>query len=182
MGLLSGSCLASLDGTNQFRLYTRPRVAQEGGTTTCHVLETATARYAFVVPHNWAVKEDATRREVVMMARNLTTSIRFKMVAESPEAPPESRVARWREAALESLPEGRITEEFKCYTSKIEGTAFDLERTAANARIFTRVAFIPQPDGRVEFNMTTTSGNPSDARLAFGNFLTSFRVEPLTAK
>jgi hypothetical protein len=183
VGFLHGNCLGSPDATNQFRLYTRPRFAQEGGAMTCHVLDTATARYSFTVPMNWAVKEDVTKREVVMMARSLTTSIRFKIAEETPVATSEERVARWRQSVLENHQDGKITEEFKCYASKIEGTAFDLERISpAKTTIYTRLAFIPVAGGRVEFNMTTTAGDPADARQSFGTFLTSFRVEPLSAK
>ena len=183
IGLLHVCCLASSDATNEFRLYTRPLVIPERDPVTSYVLQTSTARFSFLPPRNWAVKENATKKEVVMMARNLITSIRFKIVETAPEATKEARVAQWRQTVQENHPDGKITAEFPCYTSKVEGTALDLERIAPNkTKVFTRLAFIPLPDGRVEFDLTTTSADLADTRLAFGNFLTSFRVEPLAAK
>lgn len=183
IGLLHGSCLAALDATNEFRLYTRPLAIPERSPATSYVLQTSTARFSFLPPRNWAVKENATTKEVVMMARNLITSIRFKIVEAEPEATMEARVAQWRQAVQESHPDGKITAEFPCYTGKVEGVALDLERFTPNkTKVFTRLAFIPLPDGRVEFDLTTTGGDLADTRLAFGNFLTSFRLEPPAAK
>src|SRR6185295_13324436 len=168
IGFLLSSCLASPDATNQFRLYTQPLVMAERSPMTSYVLQTASARFSFLPPQNWAVKENATTKEVVMMARNLITSIRFKIVEAGPEATKEARVAQWRQTVQENHPDGKITAEFPCYTSKIEGTALDLERIAANkTKVFTRLAFIPLPDGRVEFDLTTTSSDLADTRLAF---------------
>ena len=183
IGLLQGCCLAAPDPAEEFRLYTRPLVISERGKVTSYVLETSKARFSFLPPLNWAVKENATTKEVVMMARSLITSIRFKIVEAAPEATKEARVAQWRQTVQENHPDGKITAEFPCYTGKVEGTALDLERIAANkTKVFTRLAFIPLPEGRVEFDLTTTSGNLADTRLAFGNFLTSFRVETPAAK
>jgi len=183
IALLHDCCLASPDATNEFRLYTRPLVIPERRPVIGYVLQTSAARYSFLPPRNWAVKENASTKEVVMMARNLITSIRFKHVEVAPETTMEASVAGWRQAVLESYPDGKITAEFRCYTSKVEGTALDLERIAPNkAKIFTRLACIPLPAGRVEFDLTTTSGNLADTRLAFGNLLTSFRIEPPVAK
>src|SRR5258706_323068 len=120
IGLLSGCCLGSPNTTNEFRLYTQPLVISERGTVTSYVLQTSKARFSFLPPQNWVVKENATTKEVVMMARNLITSIRFKIVEAAPEATKEERVAQWRQAVLENHPDGKITAEFPCYTSKVE--------------------------------------------------------------
>jgi len=183
IGLLHGSCLAASEPQEEFRLYTKPLVISERGTVTSYVLQTSKARFSFLPPLNWAVKENAKTKEVVMMARNLITSIRFKIVEAEPEATKEAQVAQWRQTVLENHPDGKITAEFPCYTGKVEGTALDLERITPNkTKVFTRLAFISLPEGRVEFNLTTTAGNLADTRLAFGRFLTSFRVEPPAAK
>jgi len=183
IGLLYDCCLASPDATNEFRLYTRPMVIPERSPVMSYVLQTSTASFSFLPPRNWAVKENATTREVVMMARNLITSIRFKIVETAPEVTMEARLAQWRQSVMENHPDGKIVGEFRCYTSKVEGTALDLERIGPNdTKIFTRLACIPLSGGCVEFNLTTTAGNLDDTRLAFGNLLTSFRIEPPAAK
>jgi hypothetical protein len=183
VGLLCGCCLASAAPTNEFRLSMRPLMIPERGTVTSYVLQTSQGRFSFLPPLNWVVKEEAATKEVVMMARNLITSIRFKIVEDALEATMEARVARWRQTMSENYPDGKITAEFPCYTSKVAGVALDFDRVAPNkTKIFTRLAFIPLSGGRVEFELTTTSGELTDPRLAFGNFLTSFRIESGTEK
>jgi len=183
ISLLHDCCLAAPVATNEFRLYTRPLVIPERSPLNSYVLQTSTARFSFLPPMNWAVKENAAKKEVVMMARNLITSIRFKIVEAAPEATKEAQTAQWRQTVQDNHPDGKIIEEFPCYTGKVEGTALDLERIAANkTKVFTRLAFIPLPDGRVEFDLTTTGGDLAETRLAFGHFLTSFGVEPLASK
>jgi hypothetical protein len=182
IGLLHVSCLASPDATNEFRLHTRPMAIPERAPVTSYVLQTSNARFSFLPPRNWSVKENPATKEVVMMARNLITSIRFKIVDTGPEATMEARMTQWRQSVLERHTDGKIIEEFRCYTSKVEGAALDLERIGPNdKKISTRLACIPIPAGRVEFDLTTTGGNVADARQAFGNLLTSFRIEsPVT--
>jgi len=101
IGLLCGCCLASPDSTNEFRLSTQPLVIPERNPVTSYVLQTSKASFSFLPPRNWAVKENATTKEVVMMARNLITSIRFKIVEATPEATKEASTAQWRQAVLE---------------------------------------------------------------------------------
>ena len=183
LGLLQACRPASAAATNQFRLSLCPMVIPERGTVTGYVLLTSHGRFSFLPPLNWAVKEKASTKEVVMMARNLITSIRLRIVQDTLEADREVRMARWREAISENYPDGKITQEFPCYTSKVTGAAFDLERVAANkTKIFTRLAFIPLSDGRVEFELTTTSSELAETRLVLGNLLTSFRIEAGTEK
>ena len=183
IGLLPASCLASPDPATEFQLYTRPLVISERGTVTSYVLQTSKGRFSFLPPPNWAVQETPKTKEVLMMARNLITSIRFKIVEGTAETTTEARAAQWRQSVLEKHPDGKITAESPCYSSKLEGVALDLERLAPNkAKVFTRLAFLPLPEGRIEFDLTTTAGNLTETRQAFGNFLTSFRVEPPAAK
>jgi len=183
VGLLHASGLAFAAPTNEFRLAMCPLVIPERGTVTGYLLQTSQGRFSFLPPLNWAVKEKAAAKEVVMMARNLISSIRLRIVQDTPAANREAQLARWREVVSENYSDGKVTAEFPCYTSKVTGVAFDLERVAANkAKIFTRLAFIPLSDGRVEFELTTTFNETADVRLAFGNLLTSFRIEAGTEK
>lgn len=178
-----GCGLASLQAAGQFRLFTRPLNIPERGIVTSYVLHTAEAEFRFLPPADWVVQENATTRTVVMMARNLTTSISFKIVEAGSEAGARAGTNQWRNAILEKFPDARILAEFPCYTGSGEGTAFDLERKAANkSKILTRFAFVPIPGGTVEFNLTAPVGKLDELHFVFGNLLTSFRVEPIRAK
>ena len=117
-----------------------------------------------------------------MMAPTLATSIRFKIVEIKPDSLPGEGRARWRKEILEKYPGARITAEFPCYTSSLGGTAFDLARGGTNqGRISTRLAFIPLPGGRIEFNLTAPRGKLAEHDFAFANLLTSFHLEPEAA-
>jgi hypothetical protein len=176
-----GCGLVSLQAAGQFRLFTRPLDIPERGTVISYVLHTADAEFRFLPPVDWVVQENATTRTVVMMARNLTTSISFKIVETGSEARADTN--QWRNAISEKYPDAKILAEFPCYTGSGGGTAFDLERKAANkSRLLTRLAFVPIPGGTVEFNLTAPAGKLDELHLAFGNLLTSFRVEPARAK
>jgi len=178
-----GCGLASLQAAGQFRLFTRPLNIPERGIVTSYVLHTDEAEFRFLPPADWVVQENATTRTVVMMARNLTTSISFKIMEAGSEAGGRVGTNQWRNAISERYPGARILAEFPCYTGNGEGTAFDLERTAANkSKILTRLAFVPMHGGMIEFNLTTPVGKLDELHLVFGNLLTSFRVEPSRAK
>ena len=178
-----GCGLASLQAAGQFRLFTRPLNIPERGIVTSYVLHTAEGEFRFLPPVDWVVQESATTRTVVMMARNLTTSISFKIVEAGSEAGGAASTNRWRNAISEKYPDAKILAEFPCYTGSGGGTAFDLERKAANkSKVLTRLAFVPIPGGTVEFNLTAPAGKLDELHLAFGNLLTSFRVEPIRAR
>jgi hypothetical protein len=178
------SCgLASLQAAGQFRLYTRPLTIPDRGVVTSYVLQTAEGEFRFLPPPDWVVQENATTRTVVMMARNLTTSISFKIVEADSEAGGRADTNRWKNVISERFPDAKILGEFPCYTGSGEGTAFDLERKGANkAKVLTRLAFVPMPVGTAEFNLTTPAGKLDELHLAFGNLLTSFRAEPARTK
>jgi len=176
--LLAGCGVASLQGAEQFWLFTRPLVIPERGAVTSYVLQTSQERYCFLPPADWVVKENAATREVVMMAPTLTTSISFKILPANSDSSVGTDLEEWRKAILKQYPGARMVAESPCHTGTGAGTAFDLERTAANRlKISTRLAVVPMSGGRIEFNLTTPAGKLEEFHLAFGNLLTSFTVE-----
>src|SRR5713101_4627815 len=157
--LIQSFYLCSLEAAEEFRLWTRPLAIPERGTVPSYVLQTAQNRFSFLAPPQWKVKENATTKEVVMMAPSLTTSIRFKLTEASAGSKTGEDLTQWRKAILKNYPGAKITAEFPCYTSNVEGTAFDLEPSSPErVRISTRLAFFPLGQGRLEFNLTAPRG------------------------
>ena len=168
-----------LQADGQFRLFTRPLEIPERGTVTSYVLQSAEGEFQFLPPSNWVVQENAATRSVVVMARDLTTSISFRIVEAGSEWEGQADTNRWRNAISEKFPEARILAEFRCYTGSGEGSAFDLERKAANkSKVRTRFAFVPLEAGTVEFNLTAAAGDFDNLQWVFGNMLTSFHARP----
>jgi len=172
-----------LQAAETFRLYKRPLLIPERGTVQSYVLETPDCQFSFLPPPNWVVKENASREEVVMMARDFTTGIRFKILSSKTGTDGRFDVEDRRRQVFASYPGAKITGEFPCYASNARGIGFDLERTVGKRlKIATRLSYIPVPTGWLEFSLTTPSEKLEQHGFAFGNFLTSFRLESISAK
>ena len=181
--------LGNAQAAEEFRLLSRPLAIPERGTVPSYVLKTSERTFSFLAPPNWVTKEDPLKHELVMMDRSLTASIRFHVVMP-PTNSPLARLlatdptgdqlrAEWRQMVLRNYSGSRIVAECPCYTSSLEGVAFDLERTlASKPKISGRAAFIPLDGGWLEFDLITPRGRLEERSFAFGNLLTSFRVEP----
>jgi len=181
--VLGGWGAAAVHAAEQFRLFTRPLAIPERGTVTSYALQTSSNQFCFLPPPDWVVKESPTTREVIMMAPNLVTSIRFKPPETIPDPTVRADPGHWRKEILAKHPGAKITAEFPCYTGSGSGTAFDFERVSTNkSKVSMRMAFVPMPVGTVEFSLTTPAGKLDDYHLAFGNLLTSFRVESVRAQ
>ena len=170
--------ICSLHAAREFDLFTRPLMIPERGAVPSYVLQTPKHRFSFLAPPQWRVKENPATKEVVIMAPGLTTSICFKFIEAAPGSTPQETLEQWRKAILETYSGAKITAEFPCYTSNVEGTAFDLERSSPNqGKVSTRLALISLGQGRIEFNLTTPKGKLVDNYFAFANLLTSFHIE-----
>ena len=162
-----------------FKLHRQLVTIPERGPVTVHALETAHHRLSFWGPPGWIIKENPKSREVVMIAQDLVSCLSFKIMEGPPPGDTRPVAEQWRQAARETHPTAKILGEFDCYTSNAAGRAMDLERvTSVKSKQLTRLAFVPLPEGRVEFKLTAPSDKFRQHRFAFGNFLTSFRVEP----
>jgi len=162
-----------------FKLHRQSVTIPERGPVTVYVLETRRHRLSFWGPPGWVIKENPNSKEVVMMSRDLVTCLTLKIVDDPPGGDARPRVEQWRQAVLEAHPNAKILGEFDCYTSNAAGRALDLERvTSVKSKQLSRLAFVPLPEGRLEFKLTAPSEKFHQQRFAFGNLLTSFRAEP----
>jgi len=180
---LALSLVRPLGAEAEFRLFTEVSEIPERGKVTNYVLLMHGRRFSFLPPPRWCVRPDAAGKRVHLLPQDLRAGISFEVVfQEDADIPPLNEQAL-RQRVLDRYPEAKITNEFRCYTSGAEGTAFDIERLVEHQTpVSSRIAFVRFAGGTVEFELTTDTARFADYHLAFGRLLSSFRIEPAPAK
>lgn len=149
----------------------------ERGQVTGYLLRAGTNRFTFLPPQDWQAKANLVKDEVVLMRRDLVTSITIKIQA-SAEAPEKIDPVRLRGRVQENYPQARITEEFACYTKGREGLCLGFEwMTPAKTPAYTQLACVPFANGTIEFNLTAPVAKFPGCQRALGTLLGSFHAE-----
>ena len=162
----------------EFRLAPRYMEIAERGPVAAYTLITPSSRYAFMPPEGWKIRTDPEEKRVTITPLDLSVMISFKIHSEPVTQligeTPEER----RGKVLQNFPGGKISNEFTAYTSGGQGPAFDVEGFLRNKKpMAARVAYITVPGGTIEFSLHTSKEKFSSQVFAFGNLLTSFRLE-----
>jgi hypothetical protein len=177
-------CLAaaqSLSAAESFKLLTSTVHIPERGDVTGYVVQMEHDRFSFLPPPTWRLGSNSKEQQITMMPHDLSASIRVKMVSLGTSNSSGLDARQLRQEILTRFPDATDVKEFTCYTGASSGLAFDFKRTLKNrAKLATRLAFVPFSSGRIEFSLTASSSQFTNYHLAFGNLLTSFRIEPLT--
>ncbi|MHB8521766.1 MAG: hypothetical protein ACYDH9_13535 [Limisphaerales bacterium] len=162
-----------------FVVYPRPMELPEQGSVTSYVVETDGHQFVFLPVRKWHLESHAAEKRVAFLARDLSTSISFYIRSKKSDVLPRLESAPLRQFIGEQYPKATIVAEFSCFSDGGRGLSFDLEQTVHKGlNTTTRLAFIPYPDGIVEFNLTTATEKFPKYKLALGNLLTSFRIDP----
>ena len=179
LALLLIALTPGLAATEGFKLVSLPLHIPERGEVTSYAIMTESHRFSFLPPPNWKVKSDSKGQEVTLTPPDLMASIQFKITRPGPDLGEESQSSLLRTQIQTRYPGAVIIREFNCYTGGSQGLAFDLERVVQKkSKIAMRLAFVPFAGGRVEFNLTASAQKFEDYHRAFGNLLTSFRIDP----
>jgi hypothetical protein len=150
----------------------------ERGHVTGYLLLAGSNRFTFLPPHEWQAKANPVKHEVVLMRRDLVTSITIK-IQTSAEATEKIDPVRLRDRVQENYPQARVTEEFPCYTRGREGLCLGFEwLTPAKTKAYTHLACVPFASGTIEFNLTAPVAKFPGCRRALGTLLGSFHAEP----
>lgn len=162
-------------------MFRRPLALPEQGKVTSYVVQTDGNEFSFLPVPKWHVESNGAEKQVTLLARDLSTSISVRIVTKTAGAPSEIKSEPLRQLIQERFPKATIVGEFPCFSDSGQGLAFDLVQTVRkNFNTATRLAFIPFSDGVVEFKLTTPQKDFPNYKLALGNLLTSFRIEPVT--
>ena len=162
----------------EFRLAPRFMEIPERGPVPAYTLITPAARYAFLPPEGWKIRTEPEEKRVTITPLDWSVMISFKIHSEPLSQligeTPEQR----RSKVLQNFPGGKIINEFTAYTSGGQGPAFDVEGFVRNKKpMAARVAYITVAGSTIEFSLQASREKFSSQLFAFGNLLTSFRLE-----
>ncbi len=164
-------------GTNSF--FVRPLLITERGEVPSYVARIGTNEFSFLPPPGWVATFQPKEQAVLLRPRDFSAQMRIEI--NSALALP----LKLDDAALEQevrtrFSKGTITHQFPCYSSDLNGRAFDVQTPAEHGKtIFTRLALVPGPSGWIEFQLTCSASHMTNFLFGFDNLLTSFRVERL---
>ena len=171
--VLSGALIPLTLGAEIIHLTTRTLTISERGEVQAWVAQTESNSFSFIPPHEWTLKCLAPENVLVLTSPDQSSRIRVKL--DQPGLDGTNEVA-WRTKLLSQFDRPELLHEFTCYTSGLEGRAYDLEeKPARGAPLWHRVALIPFRKGLVQILLTTNSRLTNTAAL--DGFLGSFRGE-----
>ena len=167
----------------RFELTTRLLEIPERGIVTNLVLCTASQAFSFLPPTGWEIGVDEGENKIKWQSPDFRRALSIRIIPSLTGRKPLLKIEGLRQAVLQRFPGAVVTDEFICYTSGESGAAFDLRYAVRETfNLSTRVAFVAFPGGEVEFNLTTPTEDFAQNVLTFGNFLNSFKIEPLPHK
>ncbi len=165
-----------------FRTFAEPAEIPERGTVLSQVVLAEGHKFTFLPPSGWALESNADEKSLTLTAHDLGAFIRLQIIAQKPGVAVEKK-EQWPQKVRDRFPEGKIVQEFTCYTGGSPGIAFDVERTFENkSKLATRLAFVPFPKGTVEFQLTAAPEKIRRYHFVLNCLFTSLRVEPWPPK
>ncbi len=165
-------------GGGRFELSVTKRVLPEMGTVTRCLLSTEKGTYGFMPPHSWRIEVDSGEKRVNMTSQD-STLITIRSLDDAAGSG-GSKSAEWmRDLVMNRYPDGKIVEDFACFTEGAAGRAFDIElNTSIGTKLLSRLVFVPINGETIEFHLTAhTSTFRSDA-VTLSSLLTSFELAP----
>ncbi|MBI5385761.1 MAG: hypothetical protein HZA90_13865 [Verrucomicrobia bacterium] len=155
---------------------TRVERPPETGELLCCDARTPQHHHTFILPATWRIEPDAARQRLVLRAPDYSANIEIRFAASSPALVPQMKPEALRKQALDRFVGAVLVEESACYSSQVEGRAFDVEWSPIAAiRNESRLAFLPAGDG-IELCLTTARERFKDFLGEFGALLTSFDI------
>ena len=86
-----------------------------------------------------------------------------------------------RSVVTNHYPDGKIVEEFACYTGVAAGRAFDVElESSIGTKLLSRLAFVPINGEMIEFCLTVRRDKFQADSVTLSSLLTSFQLATVT--
>jgi hypothetical protein len=150
----------------------RPEI---GLVTTCF-LSTERSSYTFMPPNRWTLETDSVAKRINMTSPEKSViSIRSLDEGGEPTAARSSDALRGLVA--ERLPEGKIVEEFACFTDGASGKAFDVEfASSVGTKMKSRLVFVWVGGQTIEFLLTANADRFQGDSMTLSSLLTTFQV------
>jgi hypothetical protein len=148
----------------------------EGGTAHTLVVDAGHEHLVTRVPRGYAATVDLQTQSVLFKENNGSIAMTMRLTTNSPGALPDDGTLRTN--ALAANPGGDILQVSGCATGYKPARFVDTVRSLAPFHsVRTRHAFVPCPEGIVEFMLSSKEEDFDQGRVVFNLFLSSFRVE-----
>lgn len=179
--LLFLSLAASARAQGDFHVYSGTEDLIEGGRMDKLTVVSGDWQFNVRPPKGWYRQVDENGRKIIFTDQSGKSAVTVQFTTNSPGTLPEKDVLQAQ--ALQAHPGAGIVQYSVCPTSYRPGVFFDLVRVPAPQVVQKiRHAFVPQPDGEVEFVLAASDDEFEHDRLVFMAVLRAFRVDPLRPK
>ncbi len=166
---------------SDFHTYTSVEQLIESGRVETLTVVTGNLQFTLRPPRGWSRHADEAGRKIIFTGKSGRSAITMQFTADSPGKLPAEDVLRAK--ALQAHPGSGIMAGGVCSTSSQPGVCFDLVRIPAPNMVQKMYhAFVPQPNGQVEFVLTAPDDEFGRGRIVITDMLRTFRVAPLKPK
>ena len=169
-------CLSINAAQDSVSLRFTQEALEEGGTINIGILSVGRRAYRFFAPSDWRIEQESAGGAVKATAADGSIMrIRFP---ENKRSGSEARIPGelLRERVLRQFTNGRVVQEFACFSEGGEGRGCDVEWTAESGTgIKTRLAVLDVKGAEVEFSLTTSPDKFERHVAGFVVLLNSFQ-------
>ena len=156
-------------------LRTRVEHPPEMGELLCCDVASPLGKFTFVPPTGWRMQVNSSAQKLFLQARDGSAHLEVGFVRENPGAPAPTSTNALRQEVLARFLDANILDQYPCYTASLSGLTFDFQwKPAKEVHMAGRIAFVPCPQGKLEFCLTTSLDKFSVHQPVFGALLTSF--------
>lgn len=179
--------LSSAFAAQSFHLREEKIQAPEMGEITCYILTSGSQEFSFMPPRAWTVGLEANKQRITFQSTDNASSITLAFGSSETAGEEEPDVEVLRRQVLAQFSQGRVIEEFPCFTSSHKGRGFQVQWIAGGqVPMLSRVAYFWTPTGPLQFTLTTMSDRFKAVQPVLGSLMTSFqlkgKVQPQTPK
>jgi len=179
--LLCLSLAAAAQAQSDFRVYYGTEQLFEVGMVEKLTVISSNLQFNLRPPKGWSHQADPASHKLIFTNPSTRSAVTILFTTNSPGKLPAKDALL--ERALLAHPMAPVVGSGVCSTSYQPGVLFELERITSPGHV-QRIshAFVPQPDGEVEFILATPDDEFGRAKHAFTDMLRTFRVTLLKPK
>jgi hypothetical protein len=173
---LAAACGSAALAQTSFRAFDSSEEMLEGGTAHTLVVDAGREHLVARVPRGYSATVDAAEQSVVLKEDAGSITFSLQVTTNSPGVMPEDDTLRAK--ALAADPGGNFLQIAGCATGYKPARFVDTTRNPDPLHTLrARHAYVPCPEGIVEFRLVTKEEDFDKGRAVFNLFLTSFRLE-----
>jgi len=151
-------------------------VRPEIGLVSSCLLSTERSSYTFLPPNGWRIETDPQEKRINMTSADKTI-LTIRLLDDGGEPASARSADVLRGLASSRYPEGRIVEEFACYTEGASGKAFDVEfKSSVGTKMKSRLVFVWVGGQTIEFLLTAQSNRFQGDSMTLSSLLATFQV------